>query len=84
MLNKKPLFTADIIAIKHFFLKDINDYVAALDTGYSAEECRKMIQTMYKASNIDWNTRLLSLVLFRKNKNSADQYKETSQLQESA
>lgn len=37
-----------IIDIKSFQTSSINEYVARLDTGYSAAECKKIIQSMYK------------------------------------
>lgn len=84
MLHNKPIFTADIIAIRHFYLKDINDFVAGLDTGYNAHECRKMIQTMYKNSKIDWEKRMLSLILLRRNKNASIQSKTQTEAEASA
>jgi len=84
MLKGKHVFDADIADIRHFYLKDINNFVAGLDTGYDAVECRKIITTMYKKSNINWDTRLLSLILFKKLKNQPFQAKETELLQESA
>jgi hypothetical protein len=84
LLNKKPIFTADIVAIRSFLLKDINEFVAGLDTGYNAEECRKMIRTMYKNQNIDWDKRYMSLILFRKNKTSVDSFKQSHSEQASA
>ncbi len=75
-LKKKLIFYAEIVTIKHFHLSDINDYVAGLDTGYSTQECRNIIKTMYK--NIDWDKRLLSLILLRKLNNSNETAKNHS------
>ena len=48
---------ATIVAISYFTLDKINESIARLDTGYSAEECRDIIRKMYK--DIDWNTQQL-------------------------
>jgi len=39
---------AKIINIKEFKLKDLNDYMAYLDTGYGVEETKLIIHRMYK------------------------------------
>lgn len=57
---------ATIIDIRHIKLSAINEYIAGLDTGYSAHECKSLIQTMYKRINPDWNTQVLSFILLRK------------------
>ena len=54
---------ATIIDIRHIKLSAINEYIAGLDTGYSAHECKSLIQTMYKRINPDWNTQVLSFIL---------------------
>ena len=58
---------ATLMAERHMKLNEINAFIAGIDTGYSVEECRNMIQTMYKHKNIDWNQQQLSFLLFRKN-----------------
>ena len=45
-------------------LHQINEYIARIDTGYSADECQNIIRTMYKNKRIDWNTQDLALCLF--------------------
>ena len=57
-----------IVGKKVLKLKDINEFIARIDTGYSAEECKKLIQTMYKKSVIDWENKLLYLYLIVKKK----------------
>ncbi len=64
MLKGAHLFDAEIIDVRHYFLHQINEYVARLDTGYSAAVCRDMIKRMYP--KVDWEKRQLSLVLFSK------------------
>ena len=38
-----------------FKLDDINEFIARLDTGYSASECKEILKKMYKNKNIDWS-----------------------------
>ncbi len=55
-----------IVDIKDYFINDINDYVAYIDTGYSSEECRQMMRTMYKNVVKDWSKQLISFILLVK------------------
>lgn len=57
---------ATIIDIRYIKLSAINEFIAGLDTGYSALECKNLIQTMYKRINPDWNTQVLCFILLRK------------------
>lgn len=43
-----------VIDKKRILLDTLNDWVAGLDTGYDAAETIRIIKTMYKAKNIDW------------------------------
>ena len=55
---------ATIVGVSFYTLDKINEFVARLDTGYSAEECRKIIMEMYKNKpNIDWFTQQLAFCL---------------------
>lgn len=60
----KPHSRAIIIAIKHFKLDQINEFIAGLDTGYSVEECVNIIQKMYPG--MEWEYQQLSLILLKK------------------
>lgn len=60
---------AIIVDMRHFKIEKINQFIAYIDTGYSSEECKKMIRTMYKNKNIDWDRQLLSLILLKKTQN---------------
>ncbi len=60
------LSVASIVGIRHIKITEINEFIAGLDTGYSAEECKEIIKRMYQVKNIDWNTQLLSFILLRK------------------
>lgn len=51
-------------AIKPFMLKDLNEYISYLDTGYNVEECTKVLKTMYK--EVDFEKQKLVLILIVK------------------
>lgn len=51
--------TATIVSVSHFTIDKINESIARLDTGYSAEKCGEIIRTMYKNKPIDWNRQQL-------------------------
>lgn len=55
----------EIIAVKHFPLSNITDYIAGLDTGYTAPERQALIKKMYTNKNIDWSSQQLAFVLFK-------------------
>lgn len=62
-LKGDPIKHAEIIAIKTILLKDINPFIAFIDTGYSVDECKKIIQRMYKNSN--WETQKIDFILLK-------------------
>lgn len=43
----ESLGPAEIIGRKEIFIDDINEFIARIDTGYSAKETIKIIETMY-------------------------------------
>jgi uncharacterized protein YqfB (UPF0267 family) len=51
-----------VMAVSCFTLDKINESIARVDTGYSAEECKNIIREMYKniTPKIDWATKQLS------------------------
>lgn len=55
---------ARLVSLKRMRLDQINDFIALLDTGYNAEECRGIIKKMYKNKHINWETQLLAYCLF--------------------
>jgi hypothetical protein len=63
-LKKEKLFEGVIVDVKKFMLKDLSNFVAYLDTGYSKENCQSIIQKMY--SKVDFTTQPLSLILIHK------------------
>lgn len=64
---------ATIVGISYFTIDKINESISRLDTGYSAEECRKIIMTMYKSRNIDWYTQQLVFCILAYNKATKEQ-----------
>ncbi len=52
-----------IIDIRIFLLKNINHFVALIDTGYDIETCQNMIKKMYQAKAIDWETQELMFII---------------------
>ena len=66
LLKDQLLCHAELVDINHFFLKNVNNFIAGLDTGYSSKQCQAMIMTMYKSYDIDWEKRMLSLLLLKK------------------
>lgn len=64
MLKDKFMGIGEIMAIKHLYINDINEYIAGLDTGYPVEDTIKIIRTMYK--KVDLSVQQLSLILIRK------------------
>ena len=64
VINSELLSFAKIVEVKKFLLKDLNDWIALIDTGYKKEECEQIIRRMYK--RVDFNTTYLSLILLQK------------------
>ena len=54
-----------IISVSHFTIDKINEFIARIDTGYSAEECKNIIKEMYKKGTppVDWRVKELSFCL---------------------
>ena len=64
-LKKECIGAGKIIAIKNFMLKELNEFIAHIDTGYSKEECEKIIRRMYE-TKVNLSTVLFSLILIQK------------------
>ena len=67
--------TAKVEAVNHFTIDKITEFVARIDTGYSASECRKIIREMHKNNpRIDWKTQQLafSLLVYEEKKEMND------------
>lgn len=56
---------AECISISEFKLGELKEWIARLDTGYSAKECKEIIQKMYSKKNIDWDKQVLVCCLFK-------------------
>lgn len=64
---KNELHSVGRVVVKESFLfNQINDAIAYLDTGYDADECRKILQRMYKNKNVDWFTQMINFYLIKK------------------
>ncbi len=61
-LKGKDLCIAQCADFKILMLKDINSYIAGLDTGYTVPQCKEIIRKMYPTKNFE--TQRLVLVLF--------------------
>ena len=47
LLKNKPMGQGEIIGKKCFDIKDINDFIGYIDTGYDGAETKKILQRMY-------------------------------------
>lgn len=63
-LKKVKQFEGVIIDVKKFMLKDLSNFIAYLDTGYSKENCQSIITKMYP--RVNFTTQFLSLILIHK------------------
>ena len=64
---------ATVVSISYFTIDKINEAIARLDTGYSAEECRKIIMSMYKnRPTIDWFSQQLAFCVLVYDKKEVD------------
>lgn len=65
-LQNKHLFNARIESIKPFKLDKLNNFMARIDTGYSAKVCTGIIEKMY--GNVDLKVKPLWFILILKEK----------------
>jgi hypothetical protein len=63
MLNDRELGDGVIAGISNFYLANLNEFMARIDTGYDRFKAAEMIKKMYSNKNIDWDKQLLSLIL---------------------
>jgi len=66
IFKDKSLGYGQIIDIRGFYLKNLNDWLAMIDTGFSADECRQILKDMYKNKNVNWDTQILHSILIKK------------------
>ena len=64
-LKGDVLGVAEMMHISTGRLHKINEYASYLDTGYSPDEMIKIIKTMYKNKNIDWDNQQWGWCLLR-------------------
>ena len=57
-----------IVGKKVLSFDKINDWIAYLDTGYDAVECREILKKIYKNKDIDWTTQKIYYYLIRSEK----------------
>jgi len=63
-LQGYPKGKAKAVDVKYLTLDKINEWIARLDTGYTAKETRELIRKTYKNKpHIDWNTQQLSYII---------------------
>lgn len=62
-LKDEKLKNVIVVGNKKIMLKDINNYIGGIDTGYCGVKCREIIQKMYP--KIDFNKQALSFVLLK-------------------
>lgn len=65
MFQGKNLKDVEIRSIRTIKLDQVNEFIAQVDTGYSVEEFKKLVRTMYKNKNIDFETADWDLILCR-------------------
>jgi len=65
-LHHKKKFFAEVVDKRWILLDEINEYIARIDTGYSAEECKDILRKMYKGRNVDWSKQKIYHYLFKK------------------
>ncbi len=56
----------EILDIKKFWLHDLKEWVALIDTGYNKDECIDLIKKMYSKYNIDFTKTKMQLMLCKK------------------
>src|SRR5574339_939734 len=57
IIKGRQPFIATLIAVKTFQLKQLTPFMSYIDTGYSVQECIKLVETMYKnAKNVNVHT----------------------------
>lgn len=64
-LKNEPINQVQVVEVRAVLLKDVNQFVAGLDAGYTVSEFVNMVKTMYKNKNIDFETHKFKLILFK-------------------
>lgn len=53
LLTGKKIMDGKVIEIKDFYLHDLNEFMAYVDTGYCKAECLNILKKMYRHLNIE-------------------------------
>ena len=65
VLKGEPQGLVRLISKRFLLIDEIDDFVSYIDTGYNAQETIRLLKTMYKNKDIDWDTQFLDVCLFR-------------------
>lgn len=65
--NKAPVSMGIAVLkhISHFYLFSVNPGISYIDSNLAPDDFKKLVWTMYKAKNIDWNITRLSFLVFQ-------------------
>jgi hypothetical protein len=66
MLRSHEVGRGTIAEVKTLRIDQVNNYIAYLDTGYNAQECKDILRRMY--STVNWDNTMLALILVVKDK----------------
>lgn len=64
-LNGALTKIVECVQVKSYKLYQVNDYIAALDAGYTRDEFVALVKNMYKNKNIDFETQLWDFPLMK-------------------
>lgn len=59
-------FDAVVVVCKQFSIGALTDGMSYIDTGYCADETRKIMQTMYSKKHKNWETMPYYLIILKK------------------
>ena len=60
--------TATVAKVYQISMAQITEYIARMDTGYTAAETKNILRTMYKNKQVHWESQRLALALLVKDK----------------
>jgi hypothetical protein len=55
-----------VLGVVKTYLDKLNDYVCYLDTGYNKAETVELLRKMYKAKNIDFSKKQITILLLQR------------------
>lgn len=59
-------FNVEVKAVTPFFLSNINDSIAYIDTSYDSLRCKEIILTMYRNTKVDFTKTKLAFIVCKK------------------